>query len=138
MPLGLHGARGHHHIVEHAKPAAPISEGVVGASGQVDRHPAGQRSARGSHARAHRATRTLDHLGRPWKADLALLRRAERAVHHGTHVAVRVGQRQFAKTGQRSLGDLDTGEFGRHALSQQAVLDHRESMPLRQREHEVV
>ncbi len=43
-----------------------------------------------------------------------------------------------AQAGQRRLGDLDTGERGRHALAQQAVLDHRKPVPFRQRQHELV
>ena len=140
MPFGLHQARGHGDVVEHAIAAALARVGVVGAPGQIGGHAltAKQRRASGQDRGAHGAPGALDHLGRPGKTDLALLCGAQRPLHHRIDPAGLVGQRQHPVGGGLGLAQAYARQGVLDRPPQQLVLGHRERVARGQRQHERV
>jgi hypothetical protein len=138
--LGLHQARGHRHVVEHAVARALVGVGMVRAPRQVgsDTFTPEQRDAGRADRGPHRSARAFDHGRRPREADLALLGGAGRALHHGGDPAGVVRQRQFTVAGRQGRHHADGRHVLLHRVAQQPVLAHREGVAGRQRQHEGV
>lgn len=140
--LVLHQPRGHGHVVEHAKAASLVGIGVVRAAGQV----AGDAPARatshghaaGGDGGAHRAACALGHGRAPGKTDFALRGGGQGAGGNGVDIARRVGQGQFAVGRGRRHLQRHAGQVRSHGVAQQAVLGHGKTVPLGQRQHELV
>jgi hypothetical protein len=121
--LGLHQARGHGHVVEHA-----ITAAAAGAWRGACRRPGWRPRLRACATRAacdggaDRAARALDHRLAPRKADLALRARVQRAARHGVDVGRRVRQRQLAVRGRLGGPEVDAGQFGRARSRSRAYL----------------
>jgi hypothetical protein len=142
VPLGLHQARGHGHVVEHAIARALVGVRVMRAAAQAGadaaRRTVGvgteQRDARRGDGRADRVHGARGQRRRPFESDLALARGAQRAVEHVGDVARVMRQRQLAVAGGAGDAQLDAARVGLDATAQQPVLADRKPMPWWQRE----
>jgi hypothetical protein len=138
--LRLHRAGGDGAVVEHAVAFAPVSKGVMGAAGQVRRESLLQRCEAGPQSPTRGPPRALDHPLGPREADAPHLFLRERTVHDAPQIAFFVAAQDLRirdrarHTHLPRSADASSGD----PLAQHRVLDHREAVPLRQREHEVV
>ncbi len=109
----------------------------MGAAGEIDAAAVRERRAARRDRRARGAARTLDHRGRPWKADAPHRGRVERACAHGRDVGRVVRAHEIGVGGGLRHAQQIRDRRG-HAFAQGRVLAHREPMPCGQRQHEVV